>query len=47
LPATSPTSKGHPIFRPKGGAFGFSADCGDEIQSGNVIHETNQPIALQ
>jgi hypothetical protein len=35
------------IFRPNIGAFGYSSDCGDEIQSGNVIHETNQPITLQ
>lgn len=35
------------IFRPLVGAYGHSSDCGDEIQSGNVIHETNQPITLE
>ncbi|HZR29630.1 MAG TPA: Ig-like domain-containing protein [Terriglobales bacterium] len=35
------------VFSSKGGAFGFSSDCGDEIQSGNVVHETNQPLTLQ
>ena len=28
------------------GAFGFSTECSDETQSGNVIHETGQPITL-
>lgn len=28
------------------GAFGFSTDCSDEVQSGNVNHATGQPIAL-
>lgn len=33
-------------FYPKGGAFGFSTDCGDETQSGNYVYETGQPLAL-
>jgi hypothetical protein len=28
------------------GGFGPSAECSDEIQSGNVIHETGQPLHL-
>jgi hypothetical protein len=35
------------IFSSKVGAYGYSSDCADEIQSGNVIHETNEPIVLQ
>ncbi len=35
------------IFYPTVGAFGHSSDCAGEIQSGNVIHETGQPITLQ
>ena len=34
------------IFYPKVGGFGAATDCGGEIQSGNVIHETGQPITL-
>jgi hypothetical protein len=33
-------------FGPKVGYYGVSTDCGDETQSGNVIHETNQPVTL-
>jgi hypothetical protein len=33
-------------FGPKVGAFGASTDCSDEQQSGNVIHETGQPLTL-
>ena len=34
-------------FSPKVGAFGPSADCSDETQSGNVYHETGKPLTLQ
>jgi hypothetical protein len=33
-------------FGPKVGFFGASTECSDETQSGNVIHETGQPITL-
>jgi thrombospondin type 3 repeat protein len=33
-------------FGPKVGAYGPSTDCSDETQSGNVIHETGQPLKL-
>lgn len=33
-------------FSPIIGAFGVSDECGDETQSGNVVHETGQPIHL-
>jgi len=33
-------------FSSKGGAFGFSTDCSDETQSGNVVHETGSPLSL-
>jgi hypothetical protein len=33
-------------FKSSVGYFGISADCNDETQSGNVIHETGQPIHL-
>jgi hypothetical protein len=35
------------VFHPTVGAYGPSTDCSDETQSGNVIHETGQPITLQ
>jgi hypothetical protein len=34
-------------FSPKVGFWGPSADCADETQSGNVIHETGQPLKLE
>ncbi len=33
-------------FFPKVGGFGPATDCADEIQSGNVYHETGEPITL-
>jgi len=33
-------------FSPNGGQFMFSTDCSDETQSGNVVHETGQPLSL-
>jgi hypothetical protein len=33
-------------FSPKVGAFGWSSDCEDEFQSGNVIHETGRSLRL-
>ena len=33
-------------FSPKVGAFGASSDCSDEVLSGNVLHETGDPITL-
>lgn len=33
-------------FKSTVGFFGPSTDCSDEVQSGNVIHETGQPITL-
>jgi hypothetical protein len=33
-------------YGPNVGAFGPSTDCSDETQSGNVIHETGQPLTL-
>ncbi|MBA2954219.1 hypothetical protein GON03_07790 [Nocardioides sp. MAH-18] len=33
-------------FSPKVGAFGPSDGCADEIRSGNVIHETGDPVRL-
>jgi hypothetical protein len=33
-------------FSPKIGFFGPSTDCGDETQSGNVIHQTGEPLQL-
>jgi hypothetical protein len=33
-------------FGPKVGYYGASTECSDETQSGNVIHETGQPITL-
>jgi hypothetical protein len=33
-------------FGPKVGYYGVSTDCSDETQSGNVIHETGQPVRL-
>ena len=33
-------------FGPKVGAYFPTTECGDETQSGNVIHETGQPLTL-
>jgi hypothetical protein len=33
-------------FKSSVGYYGMSTDCGDETQSGNVIHETGQPVHL-
>jgi hypothetical protein len=33
-------------FGSKGGFYGPSTDCSDETQSGNVWHETGQPMSL-
>jgi hypothetical protein len=33
-------------FSSKVGAYGPSTDCSDETQSGNVFHETAQPVTL-
>jgi len=33
-------------FGPKVGFYGVSTDCSDEVQSGNVYHETGQPVRL-
>jgi RTX calcium-binding nonapeptide repeat (4 copies) len=33
-------------FGPKVGYYDISTDCSDEVQSGNVIHETGQPLKL-
>jgi hypothetical protein len=33
-------------FGPKVGYYGVSTDCSDEVQSGNVYHETGQPVRL-
>ncbi|HKU18657.1 MAG TPA: DUF4082 domain-containing protein [Candidatus Saccharimonadales bacterium] len=35
------------IYHPTVGAYGPSTDCSDEIQSGNVYHETGQPLTLE
>jgi hypothetical protein len=34
------------VYSPNVGEYGPSSDCGGEIQSGNVIHETGQAIVL-
>ena len=33
-------------FFPKVGGFGPATDCGGEVQSGNVYHETGEPFTL-
>jgi chitodextrinase len=33
-------------FKSSVGAYGWSSECSDEIQSGNTIYETGQPITL-
>jgi hypothetical protein len=33
-------------FGPKVGFYGVSTECSDETQSGNVYHETGQPVTL-
>ncbi len=33
-------------FKSTVGYYGISADCANEFQSGNVIHETGQPLTL-
>ena len=33
-------------FGPKVGYYGVSTECSDEVQSGNVYHETGQPVNL-
>ncbi len=35
------------IYSSKVGEYGLSTDCSDEIQSGNVYHETGQPLTLE
>jgi hypothetical protein len=34
-------------FGPKVGYYGPSTDCSDEIQSGNVYHESGAPLRLE
>jgi hypothetical protein len=34
------------VYRSTVGGFGIGYDCADDIQSGNVYHETGQPITL-
>jgi hypothetical protein len=34
-------------FKSSVGYYGASTDCSDETQSGNVIHETGQPLTLE
>jgi hypothetical protein len=33
-------------FSTKVGFYGPASDCGDEVQSGNVYHETGRPLTL-
>jgi hypothetical protein len=35
------------VYSPNVGEYGPSTDCGGEIQSGNVYHETGAPLTLQ
>jgi hypothetical protein len=34
-------------YHPTVGAYGMSTDCSDEVQSGNVVHETGQAVTLE